>query len=250
MISLYHWETNGASARVLITLAEKDISFTSHYVDLLAFEQFRPDFLAVDPGGDVPILVHDGAVLSDASYICEYLDEGFSDKPLMPADPLGRWQVRSWQKYVDDHLAAAMAEVAWAGCGAPAFKAMERDPTPAMAQMPNAAQRRLWSEAVAGYDEERLTQARQRIALALDKAEAALAETPWLAGAGFTLADIAAFSYLNYVPGLLHGLAGERTLDWLERTAARPAVTRALTMGRAADPFAIAAPGPERVRWG
>jgi len=240
---LYHWEPNGASARTLIALYEKGVPFETRYVDLPAFEQFGSDFLALDPAGDVPVLVQDGAVFTDASALCEYIDEAFAGPPLLPSDPLGRWKARGWQKYVDDYLAAATSELAWAAYG------HEVD-AEGIDRIPTHEQRSVWREALAGYDDARLKQAEERVTLALGKADEALADAPWLAGDSFTLADIASFAYLNYAPRLLPGLVGARTADWLRRVAGRPATSEALGMGRAADPFAIAAPGPERVRWG
>ena len=69
MLELYHWEPNAACGRVLICLAEKGLAFESRYVDLLHFEQHRPDFLRLNPSGEVPVLVDDGRPMTEASYI-------------------------------------------------------------------------------------------------------------------------------------------------------------------------------------
>jgi glutathione S-transferase len=60
MLELYHWEPNGSALKTLVCLHEKQLDFVSHYVDLLAFEHYRPAFLARNPLGQVPVLVHDG----------------------------------------------------------------------------------------------------------------------------------------------------------------------------------------------
>jgi len=247
MLELYHWEPNAASARVLIALNEKGLDYASRFVDLLAFEQHRPDFLALSEGGQVPVLVRDGEPFTESSYICEYLDEAYPEHPLMPQAPLARWEARGWQKYVDDHLAAAVSELAWNRYRPEGFdRASEGAPTP--------ERRHAWGEAVQGYSEERIAQAKERILLAVAKTEERLAKSDWLAGDAFSLADIAVFSYAYYLPRLfpeaVSADAAPRTADWLRRVSGRPGVKRALASGRSGDPFATAAPGPERVRWG
>ena len=44
-------------------LAEKDIDWESRYIDILANEQLTPAYLALNPMGVVPTLVHDGSVI-------------------------------------------------------------------------------------------------------------------------------------------------------------------------------------------
>ena len=55
MLELFHWEPVSHSARVLICLHEIGVEFKSHYVDLMEFEQFSGDFLALNPAGQVPV---------------------------------------------------------------------------------------------------------------------------------------------------------------------------------------------------
>jgi glutathione S-transferase len=65
-----------------LALAEKRLSWIGHYVDILAGEQFIPDFLALNPRAVVPVLVHDGATIVESTVICEYVDEVFPSHPL------------------------------------------------------------------------------------------------------------------------------------------------------------------------
>jgi glutathione S-transferase len=247
MLELYHWEPNGAGARVLIALAEKGLQFQSRYVDVMAFEQHRPDFLKLNPTGETPVLVADGEAYTEASYICEYLEEAHSDLPLMPAAPLARWKARAWQKYVDDHLAAYVSDLAWAAHGPRGgnFEAM-------VGKVPVRERREVWTRMARGLPDEALDRARERIGQCVQKMERDLEEGPWLAGETYSLADVAVWAYAAYLPKLAPELldAAPRTQDWLGRMGERPAVKAALGMGRAGDPFALAAPGPEHVRWG
>jgi glutathione S-transferase len=244
---VYHWEPNAASARVLIALTEKQLDFESRYVDLLAFDHHQPDYLALNPNAQVPVLVRDGEAFTESSYICEYLDEAFPEQPLMPAEPLARWRARWWQKSVDDYFAQAVSELAWNACHLPSLEGVP-------AQPPTAERRVLWTDALVGYTPERVAAARERIALTVTEIEGGLANQDWLAGDLFSIGDIAVFSYAFYLPRfapeLVSGHAAPRTSAWLDRMAARPAVREALGMGRSADPYGTTAPGPERIRWG
>jgi glutathione S-transferase len=257
MLELYHWEPNAASARVMIALEEKGLEYSSRYVDVLRFEQHTREFTALNEAGQVPVLVRAGLTYTDASLICEYLEEAFPAEALIPADPLGRWRVRVWQKLVDDTLAAAVSELAWQAYGLPALRARGLDADrlqSAIARISAHDRREAWKAAIVGFEAERLAHARHTVAAAIATLEADLEGSSWLAGPGYSLADIAVFAYLSYVPSLcpdvLNDRASPRLMAWIRKLGARPAVRAALTRGRLEDPFAIAAPGPEHVRWG
>ena len=255
MLELYHWEPNGASGRVLIALKEKGLNFESRYVDVLAFEQHRPDFLALNETGETPVLVRDGDAFNESSFICEYLDETYPEVPLLPKAPIDRWAARAWQKYVDDYLAAAVSDLAWAALGLPALKRRDAARTrAAVARIPAKARQDRWRSLLAGVDSDMLEKARDRVRLTVEKIEQDLQHRDWLAPRGFSLADIAVYPYANYLPRvapeLLNAATAQRTMAWLKRMSARPGVKAAEAMSRTSDPYAIAAPGPEHVRWG
>ena len=257
MLELYHWEPNGASARVMLVLAEKGLEYSSHYVDVLRFEQYTPRFIALNEAGQLPVLVRDGLAYAESSAIGEYLEEAFPAEPLMPSDPFGRWRVRVWQKHVDEGLAASICELAWEAHGRSALGALALDPAQLQSQIeriPTQARRDAWKAAIAGSTKEQLARARSRVDAAIAALESDLARFSWLCGSAYSLADIAVFSYLRYLPALapdaLSERAAPRVRAWLQRIEERPAVRATLARARAADPYAIAAPGPEHVRWG
>ena len=255
LLELYHWEPNGASARVLICLAEKALEFVSRYVDVLAFEQHRAQFLELNPTGEVPVLLHAGRVHTESSAICEYLEEVFPEQPLMPPDPRHRWEVRIWQKHVDDSIAASVSELAWHAYAPPLDGAQRARLTAEVARAAVAPERReAWQAALAGYGPEQLARARTRVLDAAQQAESALTASVWLVGGGYCLADIALFSYFRYLPALLsediNDAVTPHIMHWLRTLDARAAVQQALAMGRCADPYRVAAPGPEQIRWG
>ena len=255
MLEVYHWEPNSACARVLITLKEKGLDFQSRYVDVLAFEQHAPEFLKLNETGETPVLVRDGEAYTQSSFICEYLDEAFPGVSLMPKDPYDRWKARTWQKYVDDHLAAAVGTLAWYALGSPQLKARNWASVEAsVARIPSKARRDVWELAVKGYGEEQLAKDRARVETTVGQLETELSGSDWLAGPAFSLADIAMFAFVNYLPKLTPDLVNAskapRTMAWLKRVADRPGVKAALAMAKTADPYATAAPGPEHIRWG
>lgn len=255
MLDLYHAEPTGASARVLIVLEEKALEFRGHYVDLLALEQYFPPLAGLAPGADIPVLVRGGVASTGASAVCELLEEAYPERPLMPAGPRDRWCVRVWQKYVDDILAPAVSELAWhayaeRSLAPPARERLER----VLEESVPPEERPRWRAALAGYGEEQLAHARARIEEAVLKVETAIVVSDWLAGARYSLADIAVFSYFRYLPALAAQLLREshapHALAWLRSISERPGVRAALARGRAEEPFTTAIPAPERIRWG
>ena len=73
--TLYNAPQSTCSQRVRFVLNAKGLAFEEKKLDLLAGDQLKPDYLALNPNGVVPTLVHDGEVVIDSSVIIEYLDE-------------------------------------------------------------------------------------------------------------------------------------------------------------------------------
>ena len=57
MITLYHLWDSFCSFKVRLALAEKGLEWTGEHVDLMRFENFRPEYLAVNPNALIPTLV-------------------------------------------------------------------------------------------------------------------------------------------------------------------------------------------------
>jgi maleylacetoacetate isomerase len=96
-LALYTYWRSSAAYRVRIALNLKGLSFRSIPVHLVrqGGEQLGEAFLAVNPQGLVPVLLHEGHVLTQSMAICEYLDERFGQYPLLPTGALERARVRS-----------------------------------------------------------------------------------------------------------------------------------------------------------
>ena len=251
MIELYHFEPTSNSGEVLICLKEKGIDFVGHYVDVLAGEQFSPAFLALNPYGQVPVLAHDGRVLTETGFILQYLEETFPTVGLTPHTAEGRYWVNVWIKYVNEYMAPA----AWKlGVGGTLAGLGQRRRLEAALATAPPERRQAWTKALAGFDADELEIARGLLPVRLERMETALGEADWLAGDHYSLADIAVFPTANalpdLVPDLVSAAATPRIWAWLERMRSRPAVQAALAIGRCASPEAVFAPGPEGSRWG
>lgn len=92
--------------RTRILLRLKDIPFELREIDLT-----RPpdrEFLALNPSGQVPVIVHEGRVLNESSVINEYLEDLFPDPPVFPADPYRRGVARALIAYCNEQFIPAM----------------------------------------------------------------------------------------------------------------------------------------------
>jgi glutathione S-transferase len=83
-----------AGRRVRIMLLEKGQTFEIRWLNLALLDQKRPDYLALNPNGLVPTLLHEGRVLFDSTVINEYLEEIFPVPRLVPGEPWGRADMR------------------------------------------------------------------------------------------------------------------------------------------------------------
>ena len=88
-------------------------NWSGRYVDILAGEQFRPEFLAINPKAVVPVLIHDGQIIRELTVICEYAEEIFPQHPIYPSSPIERARVRLWTKAVDEELHPACSAVTY-----------------------------------------------------------------------------------------------------------------------------------------
>jgi ganglioside-induced differentiation-associated protein 1 len=113
MLALYHHGSSACAAKVRFALGEKRLEWQGHYVDILKGEQFRPEFLAINPKAVVPVLIADDAVITESTVICEYLEDAFPDPPLYPRSPLERARVRLWTKAVDEELHPACSAITY-----------------------------------------------------------------------------------------------------------------------------------------
>ena len=84
------------SARVRWILQELGVSFEAIPVDLRSGEQRKPEFLAINPAGKVPVIDDGGFVLNESAAIMLYLAEAHPDKGLIPTDLHQRAEMYRW----------------------------------------------------------------------------------------------------------------------------------------------------------
>lgn len=243
MLKLYHAEPMANSMKALIPLHEKELPFESIYVDLHRFEQHEPWFLAINPEGQVPVLEHDGFIINHSTVINEYLEDAFPDPPLRPADIRERARMRYWNKFIDEHVMNHVSMHGWHRFVRKSALAVEKNELERLlARIPLKEQRDKW-RTVAGtsFTGEQLAEATRKVAIAIDMFEKQLGETPCLAGDGFSLADINAYSHPGMMaermfPELANLARTPNLLAWVDRVAERPAVRKALAGPDHTDP--------------
>ncbi len=234
MLKLYHAEPLANSLKCLIPLKEKGLEFESIYVDLHKFEQHEPWFVAINPEGQVPVLDHDGHIITHTTVINEYLEDVFTDSPpLRPADPVGKARMRFWNKFVDEQVMNYVSMHGWhrmVGVIARSIEGGEFEKL--VARIPLHEQREKWRTARSGFSPSDLANATRKIEVAVDKVEQQLTQTPWLVGESYTLADINFFAHCGMALQRLFPEMGvekraPRLVEWVERVRARPGVAAA-----------------------
>jgi glutathione S-transferase len=234
-LKYYHAEPLANSLKSMAPLFEKQLAFESVYVDLHKFEQHSEWFVAINPEGQVPVLDHDGTIITHTTVINEYLEDVFPDIPLRPRDPVGAARMRYWNKFVDEHVMNYVSMHGWHRMvGIIARKIESGEFEKLMERIPLPDQRKKWKTARSGFSEADLAHATDKIIYAVDKVEKQLAKTAWLAGDAFTLADINFYSMCGMMvermfPELEIAKRCPRLVEWRERVTARPAMSKALS---------------------
>jgi len=94
---LYSYWRSSSAYRVRIALNLKGIAYRQKFVHLVreGGEQHKTAYREINPLGLVPALVHEKRTVVQSMTICEYLEETYTDVPLLPADPAARARVRT-----------------------------------------------------------------------------------------------------------------------------------------------------------
>ena len=103
MMKLYGFAPT-RSIRALWTLRELDVEFEFVQVNLMAGEHRRPEFLALNPAGKLPVLVDGDFVLTESVAIVLYLAEKYADKGLLPSGLEARARVDHWLLFTATEL--------------------------------------------------------------------------------------------------------------------------------------------------
>ena len=230
-VELYFFQPLGSnSGRVFLALLEKGVEFVEHELNGRAFEHLRPEYLAVNPRGQVPALVHDGRFLSEGAAICEYIDEAFEGPPLRPQSLRERWSMRRWCRFIETDVGRSLMMIHWNRI-VPSFVGArsEEEVDRILSAVPDPDRRRAWRRAyLQETPPEELAESHRRVREASRHIEAALARSPWIAGSSYSLADIDLLNFYSFVAKWSPEIANEsltpRTMAWIGRVEERPAV--------------------------
>jgi glutathione S-transferase len=109
MYTLYSMQRSGNSYKVRLALAQLGIPYRKIEIDILQGESRTPEFLAMNPNGQVPLLeVAPNRFIAESNAIVWYLAE---DSALVPSDPIQRAEAMQWmffeQHSLDPNVGAA-----------------------------------------------------------------------------------------------------------------------------------------------
>ncbi|MEB6592055.1 MULTISPECIES: glutathione S-transferase [Pseudomonas] len=189
-IKLYNFPKSGHAHRIELMLSLLDLPTELVFVDLAKGAHKQPDFLALNPFGQVPVIDDNGTVIADSNAILVYLAKKYDNGTWLPEGPAAAARVQRW-------LSVAAGPLAFG---------------------PAAA--RLVTVFGAAFNTDEVI-ARAHTLLKVIDAE--LANTPFLAGSTPTIADIANYSYIAHAPEgnvSLEPYANVRS--WLARIEALP----------------------------
>jgi glutathione S-transferase len=189
---LFH-APNSRSTGVLTLLEELGADHALRLINLRRGDQRRPEYLAVNPMGKVPALLHGDALITEQPAIYQYAAELYPEAGLSPAvgDPL-RGPYLRWLAFYGSCFEPALSDLA-----------LKREPGPHM-QSPY------------GSAEEVIATVQQQ-----------LARGPWLLGERFTAADLLWGKALSWMVAFKLFPDGPAVRAYTERFNARPAVQRA-----------------------
>lgn len=232
-VELYHYWDSFCSYKVRICLEEKGIAWADRYIDLMRFENLKPEYLAINPKGVVPTLKYQGDLIFELSIINEFLDDNYPEPSLRPAEPLARARMRYWVKVEEDELFTAVRPASLNLMMKQAFsRYTEDDLDRLLSTHPRPHQIPLLKKMFMDPpDLKAVEQSRKVLYLYVEKMDKALTKSgPWLAGKSYSLADIAAAPAIDRIQRL--GMQGiweklPAVKDWISKLTSRSAYVKA-----------------------
>ncbi len=191
MPTLYDYLPSGNGYKCRLVLHQLGKAFRLVEVDIMKGETRKPEFLARNPNGRIPLLeLDDGRMLSESNAILLYVAEG---SPLVPADAFERAQVMQWLFYEQ------------------------------YSHEPNVAVPRFWLHYLRDYDAALLAKKQELGRFALALMDRHLASRAFLVGERYTVADIALYAYTHVCEEGGFDLSSYPAVRaWLARVAAQP----------------------------
>jgi glutathione S-transferase len=207
MMTLWGYKISPYAAKIRAILRYKGIPFEEKTVD----PADRRELKRLSGQVAVPVIRDGERVVADSTAIARYLDEKYPARPILPADAALRARALLLEEWADEGLPRVIQPVRWLiPENAKKTLALMRSPYPA-----GAIQDAKWAviSRITLWDQRRKYGPRpparpnaahilNRLAEAMDILDGALAETGWLAGPEPTVADFAAWGFLNFLEAL------------------------------------------------
>lgn len=189
-MKLYYHPLSGHSHRVRLFLGLIGAGHDLVEVDLSTGAHKKPEFLALNAFGQVPVLDDDGTIVTDSNAILVYLSKKLGLSDWLPETPVAAAAVQKW-------LSVAAGQVAYGP----------------------AAARLVTVFGAPFRPEEVITRAHALLAVV----EAELSGRDFIAAASPTVADVALYSYIARAPeGNVDLQAYPKVRAWLARIEALP----------------------------
>ncbi|MBH8562477.1 glutathione S-transferase family protein [Nostoc sp. CENA67] len=194
MLKFYHNPISPNSRRVWITLLEKELLFDLVEVNYLDSEQFKPEFLAINPFHHIPALVDNDFNIVESLAILDYLEAKYPIPAMLPTDAKDLAIVRMVQLATVNELMPATVPL-----------------SPVMFGLP-------------GAEPEKIEQSKRKISAVLKFFEGLLDHRPFFGSDSITLAESVAGSIVPWLPRGGVSLSEYPKLNaWCDRLTVRPA---------------------------
>lgn len=191
MITLYGHELSGNVYKVRLFLELLGLDYKFVQLDLMNGEHKQPQFLAINPFGQVPALVDNNETVLDAQAILVYLAQQYGDETWLPTEAISLSKIVRW-------LSTTAGEV-----------------------RQGVEHARLYH--LFGIKDINIERATEKSHLILQQLDNHLVDRDWLEFNHLTIADIAVFPYVALAPD------GKITLDdypnvlaWIDRIKQQP----------------------------
>lgn len=189
--------------RVRIFLAEKDIKVEFEERNLMTGDLKTEDFARLNPWQRVPVLVlDDGRTICESVAICRYFEEIAPEPALFGEDPFKKAEVEMWQRRVEFGLFFCLAQV---------FRHLH--PKMAHLEVPQVSE---WGEANKAKVDEHV-----------GLLDARLAESRFIAGERYSIADITALVAIDFMKPSKIALPrhAANLMRWYDSVSQRPSAT-------------------------
>ncbi|MDV7143589.1 glutathione S-transferase family protein [Tropicimonas sp. TH_r6] len=227
-LHLYHAGMSNCAMRVRLALEEKGLEWTSHEVDLGHQENLEPWYLAINPKGLVPAIVHDGVPVTESNDILRYLEENFSEPALTSSDPALAAEAWEWLDLAASLHMKAIKTWVYGTTGGASKKRSDMDRYGDI--QPDKSLVAFHEKSLDGFTVQEIETARQMLVDVFDRMEARLKDHSFLVGNEQSIADIA------WVPQyVLLGMLGfdfspwPGIVAWATNQQKRPAYQSAVT---------------------